>query len=145
MRRETLPHWTGPAYFSLMILPAAWLAGRRAASPILWGCVGLTAGLIIAGIIVINVGLPNTKSQDDFTLDLYGWNKTRNAADSLLTGLVQKGDLSPNYQFLQVNWFNGAHVDFYVARPLGKATLVLGSLRDIHQFYWVNRQRDWSG
>lgn len=144
MRRETLPHWTGPAYFSLMLFPAAWLAERAAAPRILRGCVGLTAALILAGIVVINTGLPNTKSKDDFTLDLYGWAKTRNAADSLLSGLVRRGDLGPNYQFLQVNWFNGAHVDFYVAGPLGKETLVLGSLRDIHQFYWVNRQRDWS-
>ena len=27
--------------------------------------------------------------------------------------------------------------------PGGKQTLVLGPLRDIHQYYWVNRQRDW--
>ena len=153
-RRETLPHWTGPAYFSLMLLPAAWLTQRRTAPRILWACVGLTGALIIAGMVVVNMGLPGHESpsalnkdfhKDDFTLDLYGWAKTRKAADSLLTVLVRKGDLSPDYQFLQVNWFNGAHVDFYVAGPLGKETLVLGSLRDIHQFYWINRQRDWSG
>ena len=156
-RRETLPHWTGPSYLSLMILPAAWLAdkrGSRAGTPaILWVCVGFMAFILTAGIIQINTGwldltgdkpaLTKDFHKDDFTLDMYGWDKTRQVTDSLLTTLVSTGRLSPDYQFLQVNWFNGAHVDFYVAVPGGKQTLVLGPLRDIHQYYWVNRQRDW--
>jgi hypothetical protein len=158
-RRETLPHWTGPAYLSLMLLPAAWLESRRkdrsrpGTPPVLWVGLGLTTCLIVAGLVVIRTGYPDLTGErpaltkdfhkDDFTLDMYGWDKTREAADSVLSGLVRQGALSPDYQFLQVNWFNGAHVDFYVARPLGKKTLVLGPLRDIHQYYWVNQRQDW--
>ena len=105
------------------------------------------------GLVQINTGWINltgdkpaiTKDyqKDDFTLDMYGWRKTRTLADSLLGVLVRNGELSADYQFLQVNWFNGAHVDFYIARPLRKRTLVLGPLRNIHQFYWVNQRHRW--
>lgn len=157
-RRETLPHWTGPSYLSLMLLPAAWLADRRVkpgVPPVLWGSLGLTVFIVLAGIFAINTGIPDltgdkpalTKDyhKDDFTLDMYGWGQTRTQLDSLLTDQVRSGALSPDYQFLQVNWFNGAHVDFYIAGPLHRHTLVLGPMRNIHQFYWVNqhRARDW--
>jgi hypothetical protein len=159
-RRETLPHWTGPSYLSLMLLPAAWLAEKRAGRPrpgtpsVLWVCIGFILLIFAAGIIQINTGwldltgdkpaLNKDFHKDDFTLDMYGWDKTRHSTDSLLTSLVAAGNLSPDYQFLQINWFNGAHVDFYVATPAQKQTLVLGPLRDIHEYYWINQWQDWS-
>jgi hypothetical protein len=166
-RRETLPHWTGPSYLSLMMLPAAWLAQKRMtrAHPgtpgILWVCSGFILLVVTAGIIQINTGWldltgdkptsPGDKTvlnkdfhKDDFTLDMYGWDKTRRGTDSLLNSLVAAGELSPGYQFLQIKWFNGAHVDFYVANPGRKRTLVLGPLNDIHEYYWINQWQDWS-
>jgi hypothetical protein len=161
-RRETLPHWTGPSYLSLMLLPAAWLDARAdararrqkpAGTPfILRFSVGFTAIILIAGLIVINIGMPGTPKnapldktlgQDDFTLDMYGWRQSQVLIDSLLITRVREGALDENYQFLQVNWFNGAHVDFYIAQPVQKNTLVLGPLRDIHQFYWINQHHPW--
>lgn len=162
-RRETLPHWTGPSYLSLMLLPAAWLDDRRgrrsdrrtlAGVPVvLWFSIAFTGLIIVAGIVAINTGIPDLTGdrpaltrdfhKDDFTLDMYGWRKTEAVTDSLLASLVQQNALSPDYQFLQVNWFNGAHVDFYVAHPQRKHTLVLGPLKNIHQFYWVNQRHDW--
>jgi hypothetical protein len=158
--RETLPHWTGPSYLSLMVLPAAWLSKRqedrqKANTPlILWISLGFTGLILVLGLIEIKTGWPDltgdkpalTKDfhKDDFSLDMYGWNKTMKATDSLCKTLIAAGELKPNYQFLQVNWFNGAHVDFYIAQPLQKNTLVLGPLKDIHQFYWVNQYQDWA-
>ncbi|TDW99196.1 ArnT family glycosyltransferase [Dinghuibacter silviterrae] len=156
-QRETLPHWTGPSYLSLMLLPAAWLdacvdARARRTPFILRFSIAFTALIIIAGLIVINTGIPGaprnapldkTLGQDDFTLDMYGWRKSQVLIDSLLTAKVREGSLNPDYQFLQVNWFNGAHVDFYIARPVRKNTLVLGPLKNIHQFYWINQHHDW--
>lgn len=156
-RRETLPHWTGPSYLSLMLLPAAWLADRRqrrrTTPTVLWICLAFTGLIILLGLVDINTGIPDLTGdrpaltrdyhKDDFTLDMYGWHKTQVLTDSLLTDLVRRSELSPDYQFLQVNWFNGAHVDFYVARPMRKNTLVLGPLKNIHQFYWVNQHNDW--
>lgn len=163
-RRETLPHWTGPSYLSLMLLPAAWLdarigkrngqtaEARRKTPLIFWLSLAFTTLIIVLGLVVINTGMPGgprnapldkTLGQDDFTLDMYGWRKSQVLIDSLLTGQVREGRLSPDYQFLQVNWFNGAHVDFYIAQPVRKNTLVLGPLKNIHQFYWINQHHDW--
>jgi len=159
-RRETLPHWTGPSYLSLMLFPAAWLAQKRSlrsqpgTPPVLWFSLGFIGLIMLLGLAQINTGfldltgdkpaLNKDFHKDDFTLDMYGWDKTKNSTDSLLTGLIGKGELSPGYQFFQINWFNGAHVDFYVARPLQKRILVLGPLKDIHQYYWINQWQDWS-
>jgi hypothetical protein len=143
-----------------MVLPAAWLSKRqedrqKANTPlILWISLGFTGLILVLGLIEIKTGWPDltgdkpalTKDfhKDDFSLDMYGWNKTMKATDSLCKTLIAAGELKPNYQFLQVNWFNGAHVDFYIAQPLQKNTLVLGPLKDIHQFYWVNQYQDWA-
>jgi hypothetical protein len=137
-----------------MLLPAAWLAERHRTPWAIWGSVAFTFVLIVLGLTEINTGfldltgerpaLTQHYHQDDFTLDMYGWQKTQVLTDSLLTELVRRGDLSPDYQFVQVNWFNGAHVDFYVAQPVRKNTLVLGPLKNIHQFYWVNQRQDWN-
>ena len=38
-------------------------------------------------------------------------------------------------------WFPGAHVDYYVARPLQKPLIGVGRITDLHQYYWLNKER----
>lgn len=160
-RRETLPHWTGPSYMALMMLAAAWLEQcsinrQQTAIPLaLKASSGSAILLLLLGTLQINTGLLPLQKQenattlykdynkDDFTLDMFGWAQTQTRVNDLLTSRIRSGQLNRNFQFVQSNWFNGAHVDYYVARPMQKNTLVLGTLKNIHQFYWINKAHDW--
>lgn len=38
-------------------------------------------------------------------------------------------------------WFPGAHIEFYVTRPLKMNLIGIGELTDLHQFVWLNKDR----
>jgi hypothetical protein len=38
-------------------------------------------------------------------------------------------------------WFPAAHIDFYIAHPLGIRLLAFGNIDRIHKYYWINKKR----
>lgn len=142
--RDTLPHWSGPAFFSLLIIAAAYLdqVTLKFNPRAVQFSLGLYFFIIVIGIGVINEGWfidawtaknPERKSQD-ITVELYGWKQGRKKFDSLRNAQPQR----TSNILLSDRWYPGSHLDFYIAQPLKMKMLVEGPINDIHQYHWIN-------
>ncbi len=147
--RQTLPHWTGPSYHSLMILAAAWLASKypesRFPTPLRWA-VGICSFIVILGFTQIKTGIipfpKETESRklgkSDPTLDMYGWRQLgvefkQLAASDTITRLMK-----PNSPIFSYRWFPAANLDFYVAWPSQRFVYTFGPLDKIHKYLWID-------
>ncbi len=153
--KDLLPHWTGPAFASLLLLTAAYFAGKKLTffkkpvMPIVFSMANVLLLLIVvAGMVIINF-LPGTfgkqdvlkKGEDDFTLDMYGWRKFAPVFDSIYHSTHGKTEATNQAIIVTNKWFPAAHIDFYVGQPLNLQTVALGPIEDIHQYHWLNQQR----
>lgn len=152
--KELLPHWTGPAFASLILLTAAYYSGKQRSAltqrriPAAFVIAnGLILFVAIAGIAVVNffpgtLGKKETgkRGDGDFTLDMYGWKKFSASFDSIYHSSHTAADKGETV-ILGDEWFPSSHIDFYVARPLHIRTVVLGPIDYIHQYRWLNKQR----
>lgn len=153
--KDLLPHWTGPAFASLLLLTAAYFSSKKIPSlkkslvPLSISIAnGLLLLVVVTGIIIINF-LPGTlgkqdaaaKGEDDFTLDMYGWKKFATSFDSIYYSTHLKKEVSNHTIIVANKWFPAAHIDFYVAHPLNIQTVAIGPIEDIHQYHWLNQQR----
>ncbi len=149
--KELLPHWTGPAYASLILLTACYFSRRQwSASSMRKVPAGFTVAItvllfiVIAGVLLINFypGTPGKKEPGrrgygDFTLDMYGWRKFAGSFDSIYH---RAHNGNGNTLIMADEWFPASHINYYVARPLNIRMLVMGSVEYIHQYKWINRQ-----
>ncbi len=149
--RELLPHWTGPGFVTLM-LPAAAVMAARAESTgwrpvLLRAALVFTAAIMVAGTAFINL-FPGTlgkqeparRGYGDFTLDMHGWRSFAPVFDSIYRSTHPDGRVSGTV-IVADEWFPAAHIDYYLARPLGLRMLVTGPIEKTHQYQWLNRQR----
>jgi Dolichyl-phosphate-mannose-protein mannosyltransferase len=145
--KEVLPHWTGPAFFSLQLLTAVWL-DKKSTTRSVWGIPKVLhyAGLflclvILAGVLSIHY-LPKTLGSkeypnlgsNDFTLDMYGWSKTKIAFEK-----IYKKNSPANSMIICNAWFPAAHIQQYIATPLQLPLIALGAIDKIHQYHWWNK------
>lgn len=150
---RTQPHWTGPAYYGLILVAATlldqmpqlqlnkFIKGINAAN---W----LLVATLLVGIVHSNVGLlPSlppknieTMGQYDFSIDMYGWQQVQNKIDSLLIA-EKTSDPAFESNFLMTrNWFPAGHLHYYVSTPLQKPLYVCGTLGERHHFKQVNQK-----
>ncbi|MGN6420869.1 MAG: ArnT family glycosyltransferase [Pseudobacter sp.] len=139
---DTLPHWSGPAYTTLILVTAWWLSEEPflKTQRLLKASVTLCAGALILATAIINYwpGTLGKKTVPDYgkhdiTLDMSGW-----ASFGKQFSAFRKRD-NFNTRFIFSNyWFPAAHLDFYVARPLGMHVKAVGNVNDIHHFAWLN-------
>jgi hypothetical protein len=149
--KETLPHWSGASYTSLIIL-ASIVAGETGSK--LYNQIWLNISFSILGIVfILGLYLVNffpgtigksdneqTYGSGDFTLDMYGWEES---AQNIRDTLMQRG-LS-QLPIVSDNWFPAGHIDNYICRPANIAFYCIGNIEQIHQYQWINPQRgDWS-
>ena len=152
--KDLLPHWTGPAFASLLLLTAAYFAKskmplfKRRLMPVSFSIAnGLLLLIVVAGIVIINF-LPGTlgkqdelkKGEDDFTLDMYGWRKFAPVFDSIYYSTHRKTEATNQTIIVTKKWFPSAHIDFYIGHPLNLQTVAVGAIEDIHQYHWLNQQ-----
>ena len=153
--KNTLPHWTGPAYIGLIILSSEWLSeilpiNRKMVSNTLLGANALVFLTILLGFIQINYGIlyPPNRNEDpkqlgtnDVTLDMYGWHQ---ASLKFQQFLKKEGIEEKDYNKVKIisnKWFPGANMDFYIAHPLKIELLVSGTLEQMHKYFWINKTR----
>jgi hypothetical protein len=148
---DTLPHWTGPAYTSLIPLVAARIStvNEQSRLPITvkWG-LGLLLGLLLIAIGSIK-GLPyNFGEKDgahlgagDPTLDMNGFSFLGEKFDSIYHSDLGKGTMKKDAFLLSDYWFPAAHIDYYVAHKVPLPFIALGDLPAIHHYAWLNPQR----
>ncbi len=151
--RSTLPHWTGPAFVTLIPLTAAWIDHKYTTFRYfsVWNVVGLSilsVGLIIA-CIQIKTGQPFPDSHPDgkelgkydFSLDMSGWQEMGEGFALIQQQAVEAGEMPAGAPILSYRWFPAAHLDYYVAAPNHTHVLALGDLERIHKFAWINEER----
>ncbi|WP_412465418.1 ArnT family glycosyltransferase [Pedobacter sp. KLB.chiD] len=149
--RDTLPHWSGPAYSCLIFLSALKLKSFNL--PKVKAVIG--AGILFfllvvcAGIFAINFykGTFSTHKDaiklgmGDPTLDLYGWKETGKMIDSIHHVDQLLAQHKPVYTIVVTKWFPAAHLDFYVSSETGLHTYGIGEIFDLHQYYWSNQSK----
>lgn len=147
---DMLPHWSGPGFMVLALVAAAWLESNMGYDNMMplsvkAGGILLVVSVVFAFFLItwypgtIGSRQHDRLGEDDFTLDMYGWKKFgaefRQWAD-------QQGDSIPkNIRIVSHKWFPAAHLDYYVAQPLGLDLIGVGELTDLHTYYWLNRTR----
>jgi hypothetical protein len=143
--RDTLPHWSGPGYTSLIILSACMISQFDFRFE---NAVNYAKYLIIT---IVCIGIPlihfypgtlgNQKTEKlgkgDFTLDMYDWDFFRAAFKAEIISKYPKTTFVINNK-----WFPAAHIDHYIATPLGLHFVAIGKLEDIHTYYWLNNYRE---
>ncbi len=156
LTRDTLPHWSGPAYISLIILTAVYLPVLLMRPQFLkkkilaFSYTGniLLATALTAGIIVVNF-YPGTMGKKetallgdgDVTLDMYGWKEAAEKFNALYKSNRQNKITVTSF-IISNKWFPGAHIDNYIAQPLQLDFIALGDTNDIHTYAWLNAYRE---
>jgi len=151
--RDTLPHWPGPAYITLIILTACHftpVTGQATVKgnfqlKLAYAATSLLSLMVLSGVLLVNyfpgtIGKQQkeTLGSGDFTLDMYGWEKLTNEFRQLRQQNITAG-VSRAHFIISNKWFPGAHIDNYVARPLELDFLAIGKLEDIHTYAWLNQ------
>jgi hypothetical protein len=147
---ETLPHWSGPAYLSLMILSASWLdeKARPVSANWLKSAVWFYATVLIVGVPGIlyfpfRIGSNQDRNlgKGDITLDMSGWKQFAIRFDSVYRADSISGRMKPNATIISDYWFPAAHLDHYYGVPYHHNLLVFGPVYNIHHFAWLNWRR----
>ncbi len=157
--RQTLPHWTGPAFTPLILISAVYLSDKTEKlclkkSQLIFpkqikAALFLLYGLLFIAIIMINY-FPGTIGKTekiskygdtDFTLDMYGWEQVKSGFEEIVKRDIENNDMPLNASIISPKYFPGTEIDYYVAKPLGKKVFLLGSLNNIHKYAWINKQR----
>lgn len=152
LRQPTLPHWSSPSYITLLLPVALWIGERddagkryRAAK---WAA-GLLGAVLIVAVVEIQSGVirldkhseRELMGRDDFTLDMYGWDQLEEKFASLRGEAVEEGKAAAEDPLISFNWFPAAHLDYYVAAPLGMDLFCIGPLENIHKYSSINTLR----
>lgn len=155
--RRTLPHWTGPAYLSLILLSAVFLAEKAMKSekavlfpkPVILSLFLLMFFLAV-GFFQVKLGIftfprhddPKTLGKNDVTLDMFGWRQFSHKFHELYDHDVYSKNMSAAAPIISHRWFPAAHLDYYVALNRNIDLLTVGSLERVHKFAWINRYRE---
>ena len=153
--KNTLPHWSGPAFIGLLILSSEWLSelsstkGRRVAATLVAANL-LVVFVLIVGSIQVNHGIfihsqassdPAKLGKSDFTLDMYGWKQAKRKFNKFLLSEDIKDSDHERVKIISNKCYPASHLDFYIAHPLNIDLVALGNIEDIHKYYWINRTR----
>lgn len=150
--KDTLPHWTGPAYTTLIPVTAAWLAHRREGKELLFPRVlkvSLALPVVLLTVLVVAlhwlpVALGSKDDQrlgkGDLLLDMSGWHQFGQRFQSLYKDDAAKATMKPGACMITDYWFPAAHIAYYVAKPASIDAIAVGSYANIHHFAWLNLQ-----
>lgn len=146
--RTVYPHWSGPAYVSLLPLSATWLVrfSKKAQWFTKWLKAAVVAALLfMAGWPVLLYYFPGTwgskdvvaLGNDDVSLDRYGWAAAGKVFAQYYRKEVAAGRIQSGTPLVCATWW-GAHVEYYFARPAAAPMIGLGTLQQTHHYLWTN-------
>lgn len=156
--RQTLPHWSGPAYVTLIPLAAVWLRqktsigreGKMIPVQIILGA-AITIVILILALLQLNYPIIFNKGIDertgkrigwkDITLDLYGWKQLNTGFTKLYRADIEQGRIDSNAVIIAHRWFPAANIDYYVARPNGISLITLAPIERTHKYAWITASR----
>ena len=116
--RTTLPHWSGPAFITLIPLAAIWLTqiSKKIHLKLIPLSLGVNIIFMVACFFVIrfypgNLGskVKFEEGKGDLTLDMYGWKEAGKRFDSLYQKEAASGVMPLNAPVICYKWW-GAHI-----------------------------------
>ncbi|MCG1036278.1 ArnT family glycosyltransferase [Polaribacter sargassicola] len=142
--RDTLPHWSGVSYITLLPLLAMYVSSKKNIKRNLIR--GFTFLVILLSFITLEINngwiLPfkpsktkETLGRKDALMDLYGWQQ----AAKKVTEVLQENKLT-SLPIISDNWYPAAHIDYYFARPNNMLVYGVGELPKIHKYFWINKK-----
>lgn len=146
--RETLPHWSGPGYTTLIILTSCYLSeAKTKLQKLIPYSLYLITVISFLGILLIRF-YPGTLGDKtaitlggkDATLDMYDWNYFKTEFEKIHQSDIATAQTKTNF-IVNNKWFPGAHIDNYIAQPLKMDFVAIGKLEDIHTYHWLNQYR----
>jgi len=146
--RETLPHWSGPGYTTLIILTSCYLSyAKTKLQKLIPYSLYLITVISFLGILLIRF-YPGTLGDKtaitlgskDPTLDMYDWNYFKTEFEKIHQSDIATAQTKTNF-IVNNKWFPGAHIDNYIAQPLKMDFVAIGKLEDIHTYHWLNQYR----
>lgn len=148
--RDTLPHWSGPAYVTLLPL-AAIRAAEQPGTSFLPGLIkgsGIGYLLFIIGwpaVVHFYPGTFGNKTEQklgkgDITLDIYNWREGGEAFAAFAKKEAARGRMPPYSPVISYKWW-GAHIEYYFCRPAGLTMIGLGTTNNLHHYLWTNKWR----
>lgn len=153
--RDTLPHWSGPAYISLIMLTGCFISQKLEVANFSGkklfrftvASVFLLTLMVVSALLLINfmpgtIGKkePDVLGEYDFTLDMFGWKNAKQQFEKLYIANRNNGVTSTTF-LINNKWFPGAHIDNYIAQPLHLDYVAVGPINDIHTYAWLNEYR----
>jgi hypothetical protein len=146
---DSLPHWTGPAYLTLLPMAAAGAMYSKKPTIILnwtrggWWLFHLLVVFIVAfskwyPFTIGTLKPPSKMGSGDLTLDFTGWNDWREPLHDALKKDLVIGKQPDSVWLFSGFHFPAAHIEFYYANPLGLRSKALGEFNSIHNFYYTN-------
>ena len=146
--RETLPHWSGPGYTTLIILTSCYLSeAKTKLQKLIPYSLYLITVISFLGILLIRF-YPGTLGDKtaitlggkDATLDMYDWNYFKTEFEKIHQSDIATAQTKTNF-IVNNKWFPGAHIDNYIAQPMKMDFVAIGELEDIHTYHWLNQYR----
>ena len=144
--RDTLPHWSGIAYVTLLPIAAIYLSNKKRITYVYYVLFFILL-ISIVGIKVVNnnwfamskrIDLSSNRlGKNDPTLDMFGWDQIH----SKLEEIEGSNKNLSNLPLASYMWYPAAHLDYYVAKPMHKDIYVIGDINAIHKYYWINKEK----
>ncbi|GAA5224753.1 ArnT family glycosyltransferase [Membranihabitans marinus] len=146
---KTLPHWSGPAYYSLFLIAALGWHYFQWSKKVLYWSYGFFVFFLLLALVQIHTGFLNLSStvddprmgRNDFSLDLYGWHQLSDKMDDLIALDQEAGLLDSNVVIYTRNWFPAGQLDYYIGYRKNRTLLVDGNMNEKHHYYFVNQYR----
>lgn len=142
--KNTLPHWSGISYLTLLPLIAVYLSQKKVVKGLVIAIVSFSFLMVVA-LLVINKGYLLSKpveveekalGKKDVLLDMYGWKQVSIEISKVLEEKELKG-----LPIVSNKWYPASHIHYYIARPSNIDVYGVGELSDIHKYYWINKQK----
>ena len=146
-RDTTLPHWSGPAFVTLIPMAAIYLAEKKRSffPPVLRSSLAVFL-LIYTGWAIVLQYYPGTFSRDtdnlgkgDITADMFGWEDAGHQFSAIREKDISEGLMPEGAPMVTSHWW-GAHVEYYFCRPVDMVMIGLGTKKTGH-YLWLNASR----
>ena len=149
----TLPHWTGPGFIGLFILAGVYwsqqLESKQTILPwVVKGAFWLFGAFILAFMLLVYIfprqlGSDKMENLGEYNPinDVTGWESFTQSFAKIVASDKKLGLMQETDPIITHKWFPGGHLLFYVAKPLQKRMITVGSLEDVHKFAWLNKEQ----
>lgn len=159
LMRETLPHWSAPAFSLLLLFPASYFADKQQITDgnvklpkSIIATLSLLVVILVFGVLEIKTGIVPLRfgeransvryyGEGDFTTTIYGWRSIKDDFQRIREEKVAEGAMKETDGMVSLQWFPMANFDYYVAYPLNVNMFGLRDIDKIHKYAWINEYR----